>query len=546
MNLRLVYRLAMVLVVSQVRATRSRVRLRSFRRPIAIFAVSLTAFVLAFIVFWKIAPAISSVEEAGMALEDLTRQGLIGLPSFVIFFTILSGLLWELSYSAQFSSTDIINALPLSASEYVLGSSLSVAYSYSLIPAIGLGATLALGLYFHSIDLWMMTAVFTFIGTFLGAFVIEIVRAVMSRTSSAFYRRGGRFAIAIRLVGAVLILLVFQLAFNYRVMYILLQSVITGLTVAWFIPVAWPSLAIMESYQGDYVTAFTLAISSLVFMGAMFWVSVKLRERYWVPIPASIRISTAPYSPKVGFLGKLGFSSAESAIVKKDLRSLTRRREMARLLAIPVIILVSMLASFTSSGGSRLEFLAFSLVSFSLAVAIFSLVISMISIGQEASAIWNIYSSPIAPKEIVRAKLMLGFLISLAVLLVIFLAVGLLFRPSYQVLILFFFLGLSLAMAETSVGLMIGSKFPDFSEIPRSRFVTFSGGFVGTVAGLIVGGIVGAPAFIYAFVRQIFEPSEYSLAAVTVLTILLGVVFSLIAYKLSVIKISELLKELPT
>jgi len=545
MNLRIVYRLAMVLVISQVRATRSRVRLKSLRRPIAIFAASLTAFVLAFIVFWKIAPAISSVGEGGVALEDLTRQGLIGLPSFVIFFTILSGLLWELSYSTQFSSTDIINALPLSASEYVLGSSLSVAYSYSVIPATGLGATLALGMYFQRIDLWMMTAVFTFVGTFLGAFVIEIVRAVMSRTSSAFYRRGGRLAIAIRLVGAVLILLVFQLAFNYRVMYILLQSLMTGITVAWFIPVAWPSLAIMESYQANYVSAFALAISSIAFMGIMFWVSVKLRERYWVPIPASIRISTAPYSPGIGLLGRLGFSSAESAIFKKDFRSLTRRREMARLLAIPAIILVSMLASFTSSGG-ELEFMAFSLVSFSLAVAIFSLVISMISIGQEASAIWNIYSSPIAPKELVRAKLTLGLLISLGVLLVIFLVVGFLFRPSFEVLILFFFLGLSLATAETSVGLMIGSKFPDFSEIPRSRFVTFSGGFVGTVVGLIVGGIVSAPAFIYAFLGQIFPPSEYSLGVVTVLTILLGVAFSLIAHKLSVRKISELLKELPT
>jgi MFS family permease len=277
----------------------------------------------------------------------------------------------------------------------------------------------------------------------------------------------------------------------------------------------------------------------------MFWVGIRLRERYWLPTPASIRISTAPYSPKTGFLGRLGFSSAESAIFKKDLRSLTRRREMARLLAIPVIILVSMLASFTSSAGSRLEFLAFSLLSFSLAVAIFSLVISMISIGQEASAIWNIYSSPIAPKEIVKAKLILGFLISLGVLLIIFLVVSLLFRPGYQVLMLFFFLGLSLAIAETSVGLMIGSRFPDFSEIPRSRFVTFSGGFVGTVAGLIVGGIVGAPAFIYTSVGQIFQSSEYSLAAVTVLTILLGVAFSLVAYKLSVIKISELLEELP-
>jgi len=546
MNLKLAFRLAMVLVVSQVRATRSRVRLKSFRRPIAIFAVSLTAFVLAFIFFWKIAPAVSSVEGGGVALEDLTRQGLIGLPSFVIFFIILSGLLWELSYSAQFSSTDVINALPLSASEYVLGSSLSVAYSYSAIPATGLGATLALGVYFHSIDLWMMTAVFTFIGTFLGAFVIEIVRAVMSRTSSAFYRRGGRLAIAIRLVGAVLILLVFQLAFNYRVMYVLLQSVMTGITVAWFIPVAWPSLAIMESYQADYVSAFTLAISSLAFMGSMFWVSVKLRERYWVPIPASIRITTAPYSPRIGFLGRLGFSSAESAIVKKDLRSLTRRREMARLLAIPVIILVSMLASFTSSGGSELEFLAFSLLSFSLAVAMFSLVISMISIGQEASAIWNMYSSPIAPKEIVKAKLTLGFLISFGVLLGIFLAVGLLFRPSYQVLMLFFFLGISLALAETSVGLMVGSRFPDFGEIPRSRFVTFTGGFVGTVAGLVAGGIVGAPAFIYAFVGSIFQSSEYSLAAVAVLTILLGVAVSVIAYKFSLLRISKLLKELPT
>ena len=84
--------------------------------------------------------------------------------------------------------------------------------------------------------------------------------------------------------------------------------------------------------------------------------SIKLRQKYWVPAPFSINLKPSkPYTPKRGLLGSLGFTSAEAALIRKDLRGLTRRKEMIVWIAVPLALSLISLFSFQSSWSLRLS-----------------------------------------------------------------------------------------------------------------------------------------------------------------------------------------------
>jgi hypothetical protein len=61
------------------------------------------------------------------------------------------------------------------------------------------------------------------------------------------------------------------------------------------------------------------------------------------------------YAPKTGILGKLGFSSVEAALIRKDLKAFTRRRELMSAFIIPIVfILIPLMTSI--NGGAESGF----------------------------------------------------------------------------------------------------------------------------------------------------------------------------------------------
>ena len=177
------------------------------------------------------------------------------------------------------------------------------------------------------LDVGLFSLVVSTLGLFFGAFILEIIRAITNRVSSTVYKRSGRTAVVIRMVVFILVFVVFMLVSNVNFLFSILEQFLGGIEAAWFIPLLWPSLTIMTYIAKETLQLIIYALLSIGFTALLLWISVKLREKYWVPAPFAIKLgSSKPYTPKQGLLGSLGFTAAESALIKKDFRGLTRRK----------------------------------------------------------------------------------------------------------------------------------------------------------------------------------------------------------------------------
>ena len=504
MNLRAAYQLTKVLTFSQLRATRTiRGRLDFLRRPSAIVLIDTAAFIVACLVAQRLASIFVAPISTSTG-SSLAVQVMVDLPIFLMFLIMISGLLWELSYSFNFTSTDMINHLPITAAEYVLASSASLAFSYSIYVAVGLGAALGLALQFGLIYAWIITVLMSFVGVLIGAFGLEALRAFTNRASSLLYKRSGRAVMILRLVVLIVVFVFFQLIFNPTIILSLLGSIAGNVQGASYFPLVWPSLAVASFIEDNLLSASLYAFLTFLLCGFFFLACVRLRQAYWMPMPVSVKLSTATYAPSAGFLSRLGLNPAESAIVRKDFRSLSRRREMARFLAIPILIVASLLIpSLVSTSQSPASSLGIMFWFFPLifGVTIFALFTSMISAGQEGSAVRNLYSSPILPRGFVRAKVSANIILSLPIAIVFWLGNILLGHASFKSSLAFPLVLTALILVESFAGLALGVRHPDFGETIRSRFIRLPGTLAGMLLGMAAAGAILAPYGLYVFFK---------------------------------------------
>jgi hypothetical protein len=500
MNFRLILHFAKILALSSVRAQRTKgsVPTGLSKSPRVNLFVGLAAFpIVAFLVF----------NFAGVFLQDLSVsmfmiQISIFLPSLMTLAAIMYGMLFEFSQSSSIGSSDVINWLPLHAIEFVLASVLSMLYFLAPLLGIIYGGAFGLSLAANMVDTGLLSLAVSTLGLFLGSFIFEIVRAITNRVSSSVYKRSGRTAVAIRMVVFILIFVLFMLVSNLNFLFSVLEQFMGGIHSAWFIPILWPSLAIMSYLTTQTIQMLLYALFSILFTALLLWTSVKLREKYWVPAPFAIKLASSKlYIPKQGFLGRLGFTAAESALIKKDLRGLTRRKEMIVWIAVPLGI--SVISLF--SGQSSLETVTSTMDKLAvfwgplLGIFMFAFYLSLTSIGQEGSAFLNIRIIPIKEGDVIKAKLATALIPSMIAMAVIMFLIQVLVHPRLDVLIAICVTLFAAIFECAFVGLAVGSRFPDFTEVPRARFVDQKGVWLGLAS---VGGCVGVtffPLFLYAF-----------------------------------------------
>jgi len=538
LNPRAIRRIANVLVLSLLRAGRSGGRttvasLINSARAIAVLdavifaAVSIGAYQI-----------LIRIPAPPQALTTALVQALTGVPIYVISATVMIGIMLEVSQPTQFASSDIVNWLPVTASDFVLGCALSTVYTYSFILAavagISLGTAIWVGQIWGAIAFTLINA----IAMFLGAFAVEIVRAVMNRASSTFYRRGGRSSIVVRLVVIILFVAVFQLMFQPQLYFSFFQTQAEGIKSLWFLPIVWPSLAVTSSLEAQLTLSLTYGVLTAAFTGALLYVAVLLRGKYWVPTQVSIKLASGPYAPRIGLLGKIGLTSAESAIVRKDLRAMTRRTEMIRMLALPVAMIIPMILSIRDPSAVQRGTLLFTV---SIGFAFLALFVSMISVGQEGRAVWHIHASTLDPGHLIRAKATVTLLISLIPAIALSSAVAWFMNMSLQSALQLCAASALLVLTETFIGLAVGARHPDFQEIPRSRFLTPSGYMIGTLVGLATMGVVLAPVLYAFFVAPSSSIAAFALPLVVAETL----VMSLLGYYLAKSGAKSLLTELP-
>ena len=526
--------LASVLFKSYIRAgSRGRSQLGFLSQPRVMFLVDLIAFLAPFIgLFYglQILP-----ENILILVGSLAVQAIISLPVLLTSAVIAAGILFELGQSAGLSSSEAVNWLPITTREYVASSSLSILTVYSPFLALSAGLTLSLSLQFGLIVVCIYSILLSVVAMILGAFMVEMLKAVMNKVSSSVYGRSGTFGIISRLIILIVLFVLIQLAFNPYILYSFLGVVVSGVDLVWFIPMIWPSVALIDQLRSQFHLA---AIFSLLFFGFTaftFELASRLRLRYWAPIPVSIAMGrNAGYSPSAYRSSFPVLSPLEAAIALKEFRALVRRRDMARFIAIPVVLVISfflpvMLSGDSYSGRSPGLFLA-AYVPFLL-----PLMLSTIVVGQEGKAIANILMLPIRAKDFIIGKLLPAWIIST---LATFVSVGVfeIIAPTGVIQMAATIIAGLLTIASNGfLGLGIGVRHPDFTQGSRSRYVTMNGFLLGLLIGALMtiaifapiavtlvssGGILGQAPF-----------SPIGLSVTLPLTIVIGSALSYLSYK---------------
>jgi hypothetical protein len=333
---------------------------------------------------------------------------------------------------------------------------------------------------------WIAAALMATLALAIGACVVEVLDTLTNRISSSFYKKSGRSGIFFRLALTIIILVFVQLLFSGQIIGYLLQSVIRAVRIGWFVPVVWPSIAVLSVTQGDIFGFLEFGSLSALFMLGLFAAGTKLRAIFWVPIPVSIKLSPQTYHARSLRFRLPLIGADESAILGKDFRSLTRRREMARFLAIPFVLAISMGISLYPVGGNSagLPGVLAILLLYLLPIAIFVGLLSMTSIGQEGYAVWNLYAAPLKPSRLLRAKMLFTILLGLSFSVGMLVVLSFLMKPLATYFWLVLALGIAVVLEESAVGMFFGAAFPDFREMIRSRYVSVWGSLLGMAAAV--------------------------------------------------------------
>ena len=494
MNWPTVKSLATVLFKSYFRASRFG-RRSLLSNPITIAALDIVLFAVPFGLLMYALPLVPTGLMS--SARTLALQSLIVLPVILTSAVILAGILFELGQAGGLASSEAVNWLPVSPGEYVVASTVSLVLTYSPLLFIGLGITVPLAVSFDNSSVVPFFILISTLALIWGAVIVEALRSVMNRISTTLYKKSGRLGVILRIALVVVLLVAVQIAFNPYILYTALSGIATGVSLAWFVPVIWPSVAVVFFLASDAVRTIIFALLSFFFTFLIFEAATRLRSKYWSPVPVTITLSTSTvYVPQ----GKsfLWLDSIAFAVASKELRSLARRREMARFLAIPVLLVVSsLLPVLTSGGNTRASLSGVSLALLAETSLILPLMLSSISIGQEGSSIANIYMLPISADELVLGKLFLPWIFSGAGIVAIALLMQFLAPVAVgQFLATLVAVAFNL-MLQGYVGLGAGSRYPSFNVGPRARYLSFTGFIVAFALGGLVTLAVLTPLIFY-------------------------------------------------
>jgi hypothetical protein len=264
----------------------------------------------------------------------------------------------------------------------------------------------------------------------------------------------------------------------------------------WFIPYLWLGIGLSAFVSGLSLEAIIFASASLAFIYALFLVAVRLNVRFGLYEAPSITISRGPYIPKTGLLGRLGFSSIEAAIIRKDFKAFTRRRELMYIFIMPIVFIImpilSSMGSTSTTLPSAFHYFLFVYLTV-LPGVLMAISLGSTIIGSEGGSVWYVYSSPISVRGLVKAKCFFTTFFSLAVTLVCFFVSVLLMSPSpwmagtglTEAILLVFSLGM--------VSLSFGIRGVDFREFPRPRMIRPLWSFINVIVCFLLALVVIAP-----------------------------------------------------
>ena len=472
------------------------------------------------------------------------------LPTLVLGISIVFTLFQQVQLAGK-ASSQVMYWLPVTWQEHTLASILANLLGLPAAVVTGLSAGLVVFGAFNGLILQALLTVFVmFAAAFLASSITEILRVVQVRFSGAVYKSSGKAAIWLRLVGSLLVVIIFYIIYFYAISgtNTFISSLTAAQNAAWYIPFVWPALIISSVAKGYFVQSLGYVALSAALMAGLYYVAVGLNTRFGLYEPPAITLQKAGvYAPKIGLLGKLGFSSVEAALIRKDLNAFTRRRELLGIYFMPIIIvIISIFYSFgITGGGSSSNLTLWSGVIFLVPASGMAMLLGQVLIGEEGQTMWRIYASPISPKNLVRSKFFLIIIFVIVVLLPTGIIGIVVFHPTLRKAAIGIIESFLMALAVASVSLQIGFKGPDFSGTRRARMVRQEWSLIGSVVGFVTGLGVFAPVLAqygYSLISAV-SVSTLDYAIGVVISAVISIAVTAVFYKINVGSAEELLRK---
>jgi hypothetical protein len=393
----------------------------------------------------------------------------------------------------------------------------------------------------------VLTSLAVFAAAFMASFTAEIFRILQVRFVGAVYKSSGRAAVWVRFIGSLLLFLVFYIIYFY-VIYgsgavNFIQTVASVQSTVWFVPFVWLGLTLFYLFiSGELLIGIAFLAFSLLFIAGLFLLATSLNRRFGLYEPPAITVSRGVYAPKTGFLGKLGFSAVEAALIRKDLKAFTRRRELMTIFIVPIIIIiVPLMQSLGQSEAMPTQVSTILLaVTFLFPASVMTMSLGNFMIGEEGQSVWRIYASPISAKSLVKSKYVFIIFFSLMVSVITGIVGFVIYQPSLRATIVACFEAVFLVFALGTISLSNGISGADFTETPRPRMIRQSSSIINLIACLLAGIAVLAPFFPYALSSVLAEVAPdlfggafldpfLALAVSAVIAVVLTVIFYRIA-----------------
>jgi hypothetical protein len=435
------------------------------------------------------------------SLKNGTLSIFVILPTFILILSFVFTLLQQIQIAGIKSTSQVMYWLPITWQEQTLASILSNLLGLPIAFVIGVGSGAIVFAAFYGLILQGLLAFVAMVAAaFLASVTTEILRLLQMRFIGAVYKSSGKAAIWVRLTGTLFFFIIFYVLYFYVIYGSGSITFFTSLSnfqsTVWYVPFVWVALAVSYIFTAQFLQAGLCVVFSALFIAAFYYLAVFLNIRFGLYEPPAITIQKGGvYTPKTGLLGKLGFSSGEAAIIRKDFRAFTRRREMVSIFIVPIImIILPLMQSLGVTGSDQgVGALVFEGIIFLLPGAFSAMLIGQVMIGEEGQSVWRIYASPISPKSLVKSKTFFLTLFSTIILLISGIVGVIFYQPTLQGAIIALLEGFFVLLAVGIVELAIGFKGPDFSQTRRARMVRQEWALIGLVVGAIVGAAVLAP-----------------------------------------------------
>ena len=417
------------------------------------------------------------------ALRDLFYQGarslFLSFPSLVLIFSLVFTMMGQIQRMGVRASLQPPYWLPITWEEHTLASTIANLIGFPLASLILFSSAIAtISIYLEQAPLAILTIFALPASAFIASTTTEIFRILQVRLIGAVYKSTGKAAVWVRFLGSMIFLVVFYVvwfAFTSGTGSIaLIKSVAGAQQAVWFVPYVWLGMVLAAFVSGLFVQTVIFSLASILFILVLFYVAVRLNTRFGLYEPPAITVSRGVYAPKVGFLGKLGFSSLEAAVMRKDFKAFTRRRELMYVFITPLVFILIPLMQYLGIYGGPVprEASRFLLAIILLAPgATMAIMLGLMIIGEEGESVWLFFSSPITAHGLVKCKYAFVIIFSFVVMLMCGVIGILVARPSPDIAMALLIESILLIFALGAVSLGAGIKGADFTEAPRPRMV---------------------------------------------------------------------------